>query len=283
MLIALAFLLHVCALCLRYLRMDTSIGEKEESVSESWMICNYLCGLKMRFMKIGVFMGALAFMQRSKNKGFIVARKRIVRLMQQQHMMAKRRRRKAHKTESTHAFPVAPNLLKRDFTADAPNQKWMTDMTFVATSEGWLYLAGVMDAFSRKLIGWAMGKEHDATLVKTALQMALVQRDPGVDLIHHSDRGSEYASQSYQEMLHQRGIQVSMSRKGDCYDNAMIESFWGTLKEEGIGQTIYQSREDAHVALFDYIEVFYNRKRKHSSLGYLSPVEYEKQEKERNT
>ena len=156
-------------------------------------------------------------------------------------------------------------------------------MTFVATSEGWLYLAGVMDAFSRKLIGWAMGKEHDATLVKTALQMALVQRDPGAGLIHHSDRGSEYASQSYQEMLHQRGIQVSMSRKGDCYDNAMIESFWGTLKVEGIGQTIYQSREEAQVALFDYIEVFYNRKRKHSSLGYLSPVEYEKQEKERNT
>ena len=112
--------------------------------------------------------------------------------------------------------------------------------------------------------------------------MALVQRDPGAGLIHHSDRGSEYASQSYQEMLHQRGIQVSMSRKGDCYDNAMIESFWGTLKEEGIGQTIYQSREEAQVALFDYIEVFYNRKRKHSSLGYLSPVEYEKQEKVRN-
>jgi putative transposase len=218
-----------------------------------------------------------------KEQGIHCGRKRIVRLMQQQHLMAKRSRRKAHTTESTHSFPVAPNLLKRDFTADAPNQKWMTDMTFVATSEGWLYLAGVMDAFSRKLIGWAMGKEHDATLVKTALQMALVQRDPGAGLIHHSDRGSEYASQSYQEMLHQRGIQVSMSRKGDCYDNAMIESFWGTLKVEGIGQTMYQSREEAQVALFDYIEVFYNRKRKHSSLGYLSPVEYEKQEKVRNT
>ena len=218
-----------------------------------------------------------------KEQGIHCGRKRIVRLMQQQHMMAKRSRRKAQKTEITHSFPVAPNILKRDCTADAPNQKWMTDMTFVATSEGWLYLAGVMDAFSRKLIGWAMGKEHDATLVKNALQMALLQRDPGAGLIHHSDRGSEYASQSYQEMLHQRGIQVSMSRKGDCYDNAMIESFWGTLKVEGIGQTIYQSREEAQVALFDYIEVFYNRKRKHSSLGYLSPVEYEKQEKERNT
>ena len=118
-------------------------------------------------MKIGGCMAVLAFMQNSKNKAFIVARKRIVRLMKQQHIMAKRRRQKAQKTESTHPFPVAPTILKRDFTADAPNQKWMTDMTFVATSEGWLYLAGVMDAFSRKLIGWAMGKEHDATLVRT--------------------------------------------------------------------------------------------------------------------
>ena len=156
-------------------------------------------------------------------------------------------------------------------------------MTFIATSEGWLYLAGVIDAYSRKLIGWAMGKEHDTLLVKQALQMALVQREPGMNLIHHSDRESEYASQSYQEMLHQREIQVSMSRKGDCYDNALIESFWGTLKEEGIGQIIYQTREEAKTAVFDYREVFYNRKRKHSSLGYLSPVEYERQEKERNT
>ncbi len=144
-------------------------------------------------------------------------------------------------------------------------------------------LAGVIDAYSRKLVGWAMGKEHDATLVKHALQMALCQRAPAVGLIHHSDQGSEYASQGYQDLLHQRGIQVSMSRKGDCYDNAMIESFWGTLKEEDIGQTIYQTREEAKTALFDYIEVFYNRKRRHSSLGYLSPVAYEKQQKEQKS
>lgn len=218
-----------------------------------------------------------------KEQGIQCGRKRIVRLMQQQHLMAKRRRRTAHKTDSTHPFPVAPNILKRDFTAEAPNQKWMTDMTFVATCEGWLYLAGVLDAYSRKLVGWAMGKEHDATLVKQALQMALLQREPGAGLVHHSDRGSEYASQSYQDMLHQRGIQVSMSRKGDCYDNAMIESFWGTLKDEGMGQTVYQTREEAKTALFDYIEVFYNRKRRHSSLGYLSPVMYEKQERGNNT
>ena len=216
-----------------------------------------------------------------KEQGIRCGRKRIIRLMQQQQLVTKRRRRNAQKTESTHPFPVAPNILQRDFAADAPNQKWMTDMTFIATSEGWLYLAGVIDAYSRKLIGWAMGKEHDATLVKDALQMALVQRDPEAGLVHHSDRGSEYASKSYREMLRQRGIRVSMSRKGDCYDNAMIESFWGTLKEEGIGQEIYRTREEAKTAVFDYIEVFYNRKRKHSSLGYLSPVQYEEQGEER--
>ncbi len=122
-----------------------------------------------------------------------------------------------------------------------------------------------------------MGKQHDAELVKEALHMALIGRRPGVDLIHHSDRGSEYASTSYQEMLHQHAIQMSMSRKGDCYDNAMMESFWGTLKEECVGQYIFQSRKEAKTALFDYIEVFYNRKRRHSALGYLSPVDFEKQ------
>ncbi len=228
-------------------------------------------------------MGVLAFMQNSKNKAFISARKRIVRLMQQQKLVVRRKRHTARKTDSDHSFPVAPNILKRDFTAEVPNQKWMTDMTFIAASEGWLYLAGVLDAYLRKLVGWAMGKEHDARLVRQALQMALFQRELGAGLVHHSDRGSEYASKSYQDMLHQRGIQVSMSRKGDCYDNAMIESFWGTLKDEGIGQTIYQTREEAKTAVFDSIEVFYNRKRKHSALGYLSPVAYEKQEKEKST
>jgi putative transposase len=164
----------------------------------------------------------------------------------------------------------------RDFTADAPNQKWMTDMTFIATKEGWLYLAGVLDAYSRKMIGWSMGKQHDAELVKEALHLALQKLQPGLDLVHHSDRGSEYASTSYQEILHQHNIQISMSKKGDCYDNTMIESFWGTLKEEGIGQKIFLSRKEAKTVIFDYIEVFYNRKRRHSSLGYLSPVDFEK-------
>ena len=216
-----------------------------------------------------------------KAQGIHCGRKRIVRLMREKGISARRKRRKVRTTNSNHSSPIAPNLLERDFAADAPNKKWVTDMTYIATYEGWLYLAGVLDTYSRKLIGWAMGKQHDAELVKEALHMALIQRQPAADLVHHSDRGSEYASTSYQELLHQHNIQISMSRKGDCYDNSMIESFWGTLKEEGIGEAIFSSRKEAETALFDYIEVFYNRKRRHSSLGYLSPVDFEKQEEKR--
>lgn len=211
-----------------------------------------------------------------KAQGIHCGRKRIVRLMQEKGISARRKRRKVRTTNSNHSSPIAPNLLERDFAADAPNKKWVADMTYIATYEGWLYLAGVLDTYSRKLIGWAMGRQHDTELVKEALHMGLIQRQPTADLVHHSDRGSEYASTSYQEMLHQHNIQISMSRKGDCYDNSMMESFWGTLKEEGIGQEIFSSREEAKTALFDYIEVFYNRKRRHSSLGYLSPVDFEK-------
>ena len=212
-----------------------------------------------------------------KAQGIQCSKKRIARLMREKGINAGRKRRKARTTDSNHHMPIAPNLLERDFEACAPNKKWVTDITFIATLEGWLYLAGVLDTYSRKVIGWAMGKQHDAELVKEALQMALMRRQPGADLVHHSDRGSEYASTSYQEMLHQHDIQISMSRKGDCYDNAMMESFWGTLKEECVGQSLFRSRKEAKTALFDYIEVFYNRKRRHSSLDYLSPVDFEKQ------
>lgn len=218
-----------------------------------------------------------------KEQGVRCGRKRIVRLMQALDICASRKRKKAHKTESNQKDPFAPNLLEQDFTADAPNKKWMTDMTFIETQEGWLYLAGVIDAYSRKVVGWAMGQNHDAELVKRALQMALIQRQPAADLVHHSDRGSEYTSKSYQKMLKEHGIQVSMSKKGDCYDNAVIESFWGTLKEECLGRNVYRTRKEAKTAVFDYIETFYNRKRKHSFLGYLSPDLYEKQVKERRS
>jgi transposase InsO family protein len=216
-----------------------------------------------------------------KAQGIHCGRKRIVRLMQEKNISARRKRRKARTTNSNHSSPIAPNLLERDFAADAPNKKWVTDITYIATYEGWLYLAGILDTYSRKIIGWAMGKQHDAELVRDALHMALIQRQPAADLVHHSDRGGEYASIRYQELLHQHNIQISMSRKGDCYDNSMMESFWGKLKEEGIGEAIFSSRKEAETTLFDYIEVFYNRKRRHSSLGYLSPVDFEKQGEKR--
>ena len=203
-----------------------------------------------------------------------------MRLMQALQLCASRKRKKAHKTESNHNEPFAPNLLEQDCTADMPNKKWMTDMTFIETQEGWLYLAGVIDAYSRKIVGWAMGQHHDAALVKRALQMALIQRQPGAGLVHHSDRGSEYASTSDQKILQEHGIQVSMSKKGDCYDNAPIESFWGTLKEECLGRNTYRTRKEARKAVFDYIETFYNRKRKNSSLGYVSPKVYGKRVKD---
>jgi transposase InsO family protein len=196
--------------------------------------------------------------------------------MQERQLYAGKKRRKARTTKSRHRFPIASNLLKRDFAADAPNKKWVADMTFIETQEGWLYLSGVLDTYSRTLVGWAMDKHHDATLVKTALQMALLKRQPAAGLIHHSDRGSEYASTSYQMVLQEQNIQASMSNTGDCYDNAMMESFWATLKEECCGQTIFVSRNEAKAAIFEYIEVYYNRKRIHSSLGYMSPFEYEK-------
>jgi putative transposase len=208
--------------------------------------------------------------------GIHCGRKRVARLMQEQQLSARKKKRKPRTTNSNHAFPVAPNLLEQDFTADAPDKKWMSDFTFLETREGWLYLAGVIDAYSRKIVGWSMSEHHDAELVHAALHMALLQRQPGAELIHHSDRGSEYASGRYQTLLREHHIQVSMSKKGDCYDNAMIESFWATLKEECSKDIIFSSRTEAKTAVFEYIEVYYNRKRRHSSLGYLSPAHYEK-------
>jgi putative transposase len=214
-------------------------------------------------------------------QGVHCGRKRVARLMREKQLIARRTRRKARTTNSNHSFPIAPNLLERDFEASAPNKKWMTDITYIETREGWLYLAGVIDAYSRKIVGWAMGKHHDAELVSTALRMALQQRRPGADLIHHSDRGSEYASLCYQTLLREHNIQVSMSKKGDCYDNALAESFWATLKEECYEPIIFSSRNEAKAAIFEYIEVYYNRKRRHSSLGYVSPVDYENQGEQR--
>lgn len=178
-------------------------------------------------------------------------------------------------TDSNHGAPVADNLLARDFTATAPNQKWLTDITYIPTQEGWLYLAAVLDVFSRRVVGWSMSERIDTELTKSALSMATAQREVEPGLLHHSDRGVQYAAEAYQQKLEDLKMVCSMSGKGDCWDNAMMESFFGSLKTEWIYGKNYLTREEAKQDVFKYIEVFYNRQRRHASLGYISPVEFE--------
>jgi putative transposase len=208
-------------------------------------------------------------------RGRRVSRKRVARLMDEEGLAARRRRRFVRTTDSRHNQPVAPNLLERNFSPGQPNSTWVTDITYVGTKQGWLYLAVVMDLFSRRVVGWSMSERIDRHLVLNALDMALKGRQPPQGLMHHSDRGSQYASADYQQALAARGIQCSMSRKGNCWDNAVVESFFSSLKLELVYTTQFTTHEQARLALFDYIEVFYNRQRRHSSLGYLSPVNFE--------
>ena len=208
--------------------------------------------------------------------GEMVSRNTVAKLMRQAKIRAKTRRKFVPRTtDSRHRQPVADNLLQRDFGAQAPDRKWVADITYVPTGQGWLYLAAVLDCFSRKIVGWAMNDQMPTDLVSDALKMALHQRRPGQGLIHHSDRGVQYASEDYQQLLAWHGITVSMSGRGNCYDNAMMESFWATLKTERIHQEQYATHEQARQSIFEYIEVFYNRQRLHSSLGYVSPESFE--------
>ena len=178
-------------------------------------------------------------------------------------------------TDSNHIFKIADNLLNRNFNTDRPNHKWAADITYIPTRQGWLYLAVVMDLFSRKIVGWAMSENIDSALVQSAMKMALLHRRPGDGLIHHSDRGVQYAAGGFQDLLEDNNVVCSMSRKGNCWDNACVESFFASLKTERVRGKIYESFEDAKKDIFNYIEVFYNRKRRHASLGYVSPVIYE--------
>lgn len=207
-------------------------------------------------------------------RGQRVSRKRVARLMRQQGLRARPGRRFVRTTDSAHSHPVAPNALDRKFEPPQPNGSWAGDITYVWTAEGWLYLAVLLDLFSRKVVGWAMSEKIDRELVLSALDMALLGRP--APALHHSDRGSQYASEDYRRLLEQRGITCSMSRKGNCWDNAVVESFFSSLKQELVYLSTFKTRQEAQLALFEYIEVFYNRKRRHSSLGYLSPVEYER-------
>jgi len=202
----------------------------------------------------------------------------IAKIMQKQGLQAKGPKRfKPVTTDSKHDRPIADNLLQRDFTATGPNQKWVADMTYIPTRMGWLYLAVVLDVFSRRVVGWSVADHMRADLVCQALRQAVGNRKPYAGLIHHSDRGVQYASGDYQNLLDVYGITCSMSGKGNCYDNAMMESFMGTLKVERVHGSDWGDHDEAGQAVFEYIEVFYNRVRLHSSLGYKSPLEYEQQ------
>lgn len=208
-------------------------------------------------------------------EGVVVSRNRVARLMRRHGLRARQRRRFKSTTKSDHRFAVAENLLDRNFEATEPNTAWVADVTYIRTLQGWVYLAIVVDLFSRAVVGWAMDERIGGALPAKALRMALDQRQPGRGLIHHSDRGTEYACDAFQQLLAEHGIVCSMSRSGNCWDNAVAESFFATIKREMIDQEDFQSRAEAVAAIADYIDNFYNVHRLHSSIGYLSPLEFE--------
>ena len=209
--------------------------------------------------------------------GHDVGRERVARLVRSLQLLAqpKRRKRPVDKGQRLESA-IAPNSLDRGFTAAAPNQKWEADFTYVWTTEGWLYVAAVLDLFARRIVGWSMKARMTADLVTDALIMAIWRRQPDPELLHHSDQGSQYTCEQFQQLLADHGIECSMSRLGECHDNAVMESFFSRMQDERVSRRRYRTRDEARADIFDYIERFYNPKRRHSTLGGLSPVEYEK-------
>jgi putative transposase len=211
-----------------------------------------------------------------KEAGIPCSQKRIARLMRLSKISALRPKHFVVTTDSDHKMPIAENLLARTFEVQTPDTRWTADITYLWTGQGWLYLAVILDLFSRRIVGWAMDQTIDRALVLSALNMAILGRKPGSDLLCHSDRGSQYASDDYQKRLKEVGIVCSMSRRGNCWDNAPTESFFAGLKKEMVYRTRFESRDQARSAVFSWIEVWYNRKRRHSTLGYLSPEAFER-------
>jgi putative transposase len=208
--------------------------------------------------------------------GLNVGRRRTARLMRENGLKAWQKRRFKRTTDSHHAWPVAPNLIEQNFSAERPNQKWNADLSSVWTSEGWLYLAIILDLFARRVVGWAVSDRLHKKLALEALRKTLAIRQPGKDLIHHSDRGSQYCSTAYQAELRKHGIQISMSGRGNCYDNSVVETFFKTLKSELVWRTVFQTRAEAKDAIGRYIDGFYNPVRRHSTLDFVSPVQFER-------
>ena len=218
--------------------------------------------------------GSPRMVRELRDRGFPASKGRVERLMRENGIRARHKRRFKATTDSKHALPVAPNLLARDFTPTKPNLAWSADMTYIWTDEGWLYLAVVLDLFNREVVGWSIKPRMTTDIVIDALTMAWFRRKPASGLVHHSDRGSQYASLAFQARLKKYGMVCSMSRKGNCWDNAPTESFFNSLKNERVHGTRYGTRAEAIADLFDYIEPFYNRRRHHSTLGYASPEQF---------
>jgi len=223
--------------------------------------------------------GSIRITKKLNNEGIKCSRNRVYRLMKKNNISSIMKRKFRATTNSKHNYPVVPNLLNQNFSAEKPNQVWVSDITYIYTNEGWLYLAAILDLFDRKIVGWSMDSTMTQQLVINALNNAVGRRKPEKGLIHHSDRGSQYASKAYQNLLKNYGMKASMSRKGNCYDNACIESFFGTLKTELVYFCKYVTRSEAKSSIFEYIELFYNTSRLHSSLGYKSPKDYENERK----
>jgi len=235
--------------------------------------------IKVVFQKGRKKYGTRRIKSKLADQGLRVSRRRIGRLMQKAGLFCQTKKRFKITTDSKHNKPIAPNLLNREFTVSKPDCYYVGDITYIATQEGWLYLAVVIDLFSRQIVGWSMDKRMKAKLVNDALLMAIWKRKPADGLVWHSDRGSQYASDSHREILSDHKIKQSMSRKGNCWDNAVSESFFHTLKTELTYHCQFQTREEAKQVIFEYIEVFYNRERIHSANNYMSPVNYEIQQK----
>ena len=218
--------------------------------------------------------GSPRMVRELRGRGFPASKDRVERLMRENGIRARHKRRYKATTDSKHSLPVAPNVLEREFAPPAPNRVWAADLTYVWTEQGWLYLAVVLDLFNREVVGWSIKPRMTADIVVDALAMAWFRRRPAPGLIHHSDRGSQYASAVFRDKLAEFGMIGSMSRKGNCWDNAPTESFFNSLKNERVHGARYPTHDAARVDLFDYIEVFYNRSRRHSTLGYQSPIQY---------
>lgn len=232
--------------------------------------------IKVAHMRTRQTYGTLRLLSELASEGIIIGRDRLARLRKEMGLRCKQKRKFIATTNSNHSLPVAPNLLEQTFAPTAPNQAWVADITYIATREGWLYLAGIKDVFTCEIVGYAMGERMTQELTGQALFMALRNKRPPCGVLHHSDRGSQYCAHDYRAIQRQFGMKTSMSRKGNCYDNAPMESFWGTLKNESLHHHRFNTREEAASIVREYIELFYNRQRRHSRLGNLSPADFEK-------